>query len=179
MGFFIIYHTVRVVTLVVYHICPKLLIPYLVAPSYWAANPTRACRREVVGARILLLRRQLFLKRSHLFLFFSHLFLKQGELFLGGRVSVGIGSPFRFFSFDGGVFRLLSVSGCFFSRRTRPAPRTWSASAFGSSSSVCILSGFSAFPSTQSGRSARGSAATSICLTLKNAVNLAPPRFGP
>ena len=88
MGFFIIYHTVRVVTLAVYHICPKLLIPYLVAPSYWAANPTRACRREVAGARILLLR-QLFLERSHLFLFRSHLFLKQGELFLGGRLGVG------------------------------------------------------------------------------------------
>ena len=91
MGFFIIYHTVRVVTLVVDHICPKLLIPYLVAPSYWAANPTRACRREVVGARILLLRRQLFLKRRHLFLQLLILLL-QGELFLGGRVSVGIGS---------------------------------------------------------------------------------------
>ena len=86
MGFFIIYHTVRVVTLAVYHICPKLLIPYLVAPSYWAANP---CRLEVVGARILALR-QLFLKRSHLFLGKQR--GKQRELFLGGRVSVGIGS---------------------------------------------------------------------------------------
>ena len=90
MGFFIIYHTVRVVTLVVDHICPKLLIPYLVAPSYWAANPTRACRLEVVGARILALR-QLFLKRRHLFLQLLILLL-QGELFLRGRVSVGIGS---------------------------------------------------------------------------------------
>ena len=89
-GYFIIYHTVGIITLAVDHVCPEFLVVYLVIPSYWAANPTRARRLEVVGARILALR-QLFLKRSHLFLQLLILLL-QGELFLGGRVSVGIGS---------------------------------------------------------------------------------------
>ena len=81
MDFFIIYHTVGVITLAVDHVCPEFLVVYLVTPSYWAANPTRARRLEVVGARILALR-QLFLERSHLF-------LERGEFFLRGCVSVG------------------------------------------------------------------------------------------
>ena len=53
MGFFIIYHTIGVIALAVDHVCPDFLVVYLVTPSYWAANPTRTCRLEVVGARIL------------------------------------------------------------------------------------------------------------------------------
>ena len=73
-GYFIIYHTVGIIALAVDHVCPEFLVVYLVTPSYWAANPTRARRLEVVGARILALRQ---------------LFLERGDFFLGGCVSVG------------------------------------------------------------------------------------------